>query len=283
MDSDRCHLILCNKASLLNYNINLKVYNMDTLTYYEGKKEFNVFVASTFSDLTRFKKEGDRSAFNALLLKTFSQVKRYISKRLSTTLSKGNLPKGKYQADDFIDQLFIEAYDHFDEVEEKKMLHPWLFKKADELLEAAIIDEEFDDYFLKNIDDYSNPEWDAMEEKFSIDGGGDYVMIEELDDISYPKHDYTLNHVFVEDNNKEIMNKLDKDLGEENIAKHIAMVLRQLPLPMRTVFELATEHQFTLEEITIIRKQSLEEVRQLFENARKSLEASFFNRYSLEE
>ena len=283
MDSDRCHLILCNKASLLNYYTNLKVYNMDTLTYYEGKKEFNVFVASTFSDLTRFKKEDDRSAFNALLLKTFSQVKRYISKRLSTTLSKGNLPKGKYKADDFIDQLFIEAYDHFDEVKEKKLLHPWLFKKADELLEAAIIDEEFDDYFLKNIDDYSNPEWDAMEEKFSIDGGGDYVMIEELDDISYPKHDYTLNHVFVEDNNKEIMNKLDKDLGEENIAKHIAMVLRQLPLPMRTVFELATEHQFTLEEITIIRKQSLEEVRQLFENARKSLEASFFNRYSLEE
>jgi len=30
---------------------------MNTLTYYEGKKEFNVFVASTFLDLVQFKKE----------------------------------------------------------------------------------------------------------------------------------------------------------------------------------------------------------------------------------
>lgn len=257
----------------------LKVYNMDTQTYYEGKKEFNVFVASTFSDLVQFKKEDDQEAFNSLLLKTFHQVKRYITKRLSTALAKGNLPKGKYKPDDFIDQLFIEAYDHFEAVKDEEGLHPWLFKKADELLENRIIDEEFDDYFLKNIDDYSRPEWDEMEEKFSTDGGGDYVMIEELDDISYPKNDYVLNHVFVEDYKKEIMDQLDEDLGEENIRKHVAMVLHNLPLQMRAVFELATEHQFTLEEITIIRNQSLEEVRLLLENARKSIEASFFNRY----
>ena len=255
---------------------------MDTLTYYEGKKEFNVFVASTFSDLARFKKEDNQEAFNSLLLKTFHQVKRYITTRLSTALAKRNLPKGKYKPDDFIDQLFIEAYDHFDKVKGKEGLHPWLFKKADELLENRIIDEEFDDYFLKNIDDYSRPELDEMEEKYSTDGGGDYVMIEELDDISYPKNDYVLNHVFVEDYKKEIMNQLDKDLGEENIRRHVAMVLHNLPLPKRTVFELATVHQFTLEEITIIRNQSLEEVSLLLENTRKVLEASFFNRYTLE-
>lgn len=254
---------------------------MDTQTYYEGKKEFNVFVASTFSDLTQFKKEDKQEAFNALVLKTFYQVKRYITIRLSTALAKGNLPKGKYKADDFIDELFIETYDHFDEVKGKKDLHSWLFKKANEILERTIIDEEFDDYFLKNIDEYSKPEWDEMEEKFSTDGDGDLVMIEELDDISYPKNDYVLNHVFVEDNKKEIMDQLDKDLGEENIRKHVAMVLHNLPLPMRTVFELATEYKFTLEEITLIRNQSLEEVRQLLESARKVLESSLFNRYTL--
>ncbi|MFS4416440.1 sigma-70 family RNA polymerase sigma factor [Maribacter sp. 2307ULW6-5] len=255
---------------------------MDTLKYYESKKEFNVFVASTYSDLVQFKKENEQAEFNSLLLKALHQVKRYITARLGTALIKGNLPKGKYKPDDFIDQLFIETYDHFDEVKNKEELHSWLFKKADELLEDTIIDEEFDEYFFKNIDDYSKPEWDEMEEKFSTDGDGDLVMIEDLDDISYPKNNYMLNHVFVEDDKKEIMEQLDKDLGEENIRKHTAMVLHNLPLPMRTVFELATEYQFTLEEIAIIRNQSFEEVRQLLENARKSLEASFFNRYALE-
>ena len=162
---------------------------MDTLKYFESKKEFNVFVASTFSDMVQFKKENDKLDFNNLLLKDLHQVKRYITKRLSTALTKGNLPKGKYKVDDFIDQLFIEVYDHFDEVQNKEELHLWLFKKADELLDDTIADEEFDDYFFRNIDDYSKPEWDAMEEKFSTDGGGDYVMIDELDDISYPKND----------------------------------------------------------------------------------------------
>ncbi len=256
---------------------------MDTLKYYASKKEFNVFVASTYSDLAKFKKDDDRARFNKLLLKTLHQVSHYITTRLSTALCKGNLPKGKYKPEDFIDQLFLEAFDHFDEITNKNHLHTWLFKKADEILEEVVIDEKFDDYFLKNIDDYSRPEWDAMEEKFSTDGDGDYVMLDELDDISYPKNDYVLNHVFIEDSKKEIMDRLDQDLGEENIKKHTAMVLYNLPLPMRTVFKLYTEYQFTLEEIAIIRKQNLEEVRLLLENARKNLEVSFFNRYALGE
>lgn len=255
---------------------------MNTLKYYESKTEFNVFVTSSFFDLSQFKKENDQKAFNNLLLKTLPQVKRYITKRLSIALSKGNLPKGKYKPDDFVDQLFIEAYDHFDQVKNEKNLHPWLFMKADGLLEDTIAEEEFNEYFFKNIDDYSKPEWDAMEEKYSTDGDGDYVMIEELDDISYPKNNYVLNHVFVEDDKKHLIDKLDKQLGEENIKKHAEMVLHNLPLPMRTVFELATEYQFTLDEIGMIRNQSFDEVVQLLEDARQSLEVSFSNRFILD-
>ncbi|CAM4268708.1 sigma-70 family RNA polymerase sigma factor [Zobellia nedashkovskayae] len=255
---------------------------MDTLEYYESKKEFNVFVASTFSDLKHFKKEGDKSLFNNLLLKDLTQVKHYVTKRMATALTKGNLPKGKYEVDDFIDQLFIVVFDHFEEVRGKDDLHPWLFKKADELLEDTILNEDFDDYFLKNIDDYSRPEWDEMEEKFSTDGGGDLVMIDELDDISYPKNDYLLNHVFIEDDKKELMDKIDKDLDKESIKRHVTMVLHYLPMPMRTVFELATEYEFSISQIAMIRNQSIDEVKVLLDNARKSLEASFFNRYEIE-
>ena len=254
---------------------------MDTLKYYESKKEFNVFVASTFSDLKRFKKENKKAEFNSLLLKTLHQVKQYITSRMSTALSKGDLPKGKYKVDDFIDQLFIEVYDNFDSVKNEKELHPWLFKKADELLEDTITDEDFNEYFFKNIDNYSKPEWDEMEENYSTDGGGDYVMIEELDDISYPKNDYILNHVFVEDNKQKIQDKLDKELSDENINKHVNMVLYNLPLPMRSVFQLASEFQFSIEEIALIRSQSLEEVQQLLESAHKSIEVSFLNRYNI--
>jgi DNA-directed RNA polymerase specialized sigma24 family protein len=245
---------------------------------YKHQKEFHIFVASTFSDLEKFRKKGDKSEFNELLLKDLPQIKRYIAKRLNIALSKGNLPRGKYKTDDFLDQLFIEAFDHFEEVKNKEDLYLWLFKKADEILEDTIVDEEFDELFLKNIDDFSKPEWDEMEEKFSTDGDGDLVMMEDLDDISYRKNDYILNHVFVEDDNDEIIKKLDSEWGPDGLRKHTEMVLYHLPLPMRTVYELATEFHFDIEEIAKIRNHTKEEVRQLLESARKILETSFVNR-----
>jgi len=246
---------------------------------YKSQKEIHIFVESTYSDLQKLRKEKKKSDFNELLLKDLPQVKRYITKRLNRALSKGNLPAGKYSPDDFLDQLFIEVHDHFDEVKNNKDLYPWLFKKTDALLEDTIVDEEFNAVFFENIDDFSKPEWDEMEEKFSTDGDGDLMMIEELDDSSYNHNDYVLNHVFVENDNNQMITKLDEKLGRENVRMHANMVLHHLPLPMRTVFELATQYHFDIEEIAIIRGQSLAEVQQLLENARKSLEVSFLNRY----
>lgn len=251
----------------------------NTISEYQNKKEFHQYVSDTYTELARLKKEDDREEFNALLLTIMPEVKRYITKQLNTAMAKGLISKNKFDSEGVKNQLFLEVYDHFDEIEDKENLHPWLFKKADELLDYIFTNEEFDDFFLKNIDVYSKPEWDAMEEKFSTDGDGDLVMLEELDDISYRKNDYVLNHVFIEDGKQEIASKLDKQLNKETAQKHRDMVLRHFPKPMREVFELATEHQFNVEDIARIRNQNLTKVQQLLEDARKSLEASFFSRY----
>ncbi|TLP74264.1 sigma-70 family RNA polymerase sigma factor [Maribacter sp. ACAM166] len=250
----------------------------DTVNYSKNLKEYHIFVANTFSDLKKLREKGDKTLFNELLLKTLPHVKRYIAKRFYSALSKGNLPQGKYKTKDFLDQLFIEVFDNFMEVKTKKDLYPWLFKIADEVLDDTIADEEFDNYFLKNIDDYSKPEWDEMEEKYSIDGGDELVMIEELDDISYPKNDYVLNHVFVDNDTSDLIAQLDEVLGPEGIKKHIEMVLYHLPLTMQTVFGLATEYYFDIEEIAKIRDLTIQEVKELFEQASKSLEIRFLNR-----
>lgn len=251
----------------------------NTVNYYRKEKEFHVFVANTFPDLVRFKKEGDISAFNTLLLKAMPEVKKYVQRRLNIALNKGQIDKNKYRAEDFTDQLFIEAYENFDQIGNERELHPWLFKKVDELLEDVLVEEEFDSHFFENIDTYAKPEWDEMEEKFSTDGDGDLVMIEELDDISYPKNEYLLNPIFVEDSDKEVIAQLDRELDAENIRRHTDMVLYHLPTPMQTVYELFTEHRFDVAEIAKIRNRTVKEVERLLETARKTLRTSFLNRY----
>jgi RNA polymerase sigma factor (sigma-70 family) len=249
---------------------------MKDIVNYSGRtKEFHLFVANSFSDLVKYKREQNKTAFNELLMNVLPEVKGYINKRLTTAVSKGNMSKGKYKSDDFVDQLFIEVYDRFDTVNNKKDLRPWLFKIADKLLEDALVEEEFDALFFENIDTYSKPEWDEMIESYSTDGDGDLVMIEELDDISYPKNDYILKSVFLEDENQEMVSKLDRELGQENIRKHTENILGRLPQRMRMAFELNTEYQFDLQEITKIMDRDLEEVRRLLEDARTILEKSF--------
>ncbi|MEQ8218729.1 MAG: sigma-70 family RNA polymerase sigma factor [Arenibacter sp.] len=250
-----------------------------SVNIYQSKKEFHLFVANTYRDLIRLKKEGDLSSFNNLLLKSIPEVKRYINKNLNRALTNGKIDRNKYKANDFIDQLFIEVYEHIDEIKNEKEFYPWMFKKVDELMGDILEEEEFDSLFFENIDNYSKPEWDEMQEKFSTDGDGDLVMKEEWDDISYAKNDYVLNHVFVEDGDQKILVQLDKELGAENIRKHTEMVLHHLPMPMRTVYELFAEHQFDITEIAKIRNSSVEEVESLLEAARKSLRLSFLNRY----
>jgi DNA-directed RNA polymerase specialized sigma24 family protein len=253
----------------------------DTINYYQ-QREFHVFVTKTFPNLIQLKKEGNKETFNKLILKILPSIKKYINGRLSTAINAGHFSKNKYNADEFVDQLFIEVYDHIEEVKKAEDFYVWLFKKTDELLEGVIIEEEFDEFFFKNIDDYSKPEWDEMEEKFSTDGDGDLLMIDELDDSSYNKNDYTLKQVFIEDDEKEITDKLDKELSEVDAQKHMEMVLRKLPIQMQSVFELFTHYDFAIDEIAKIKSITTKEVDKLIQDTRNSIRTSFLNRYLID-
>lgn len=250
-----------------------------TITYYQHQKEYRQFVENTFQDLVILKKEEDKEGFNKKMIKILPEMKKYIQGRLKAFIKKGGFPKGKYHADAFVDQLFIEVYEHIDEIKKEKDFYLWLFKKTNELLEDTILEEEFNNLFLQNIDDYTKPEWDTMVEDFSADAEGDLLMMEEFDDISYSAPTYNINAIFIEDSEKELTQKLDKALREEDINRHINMVLSHFPLAMQTVFDLYTNQHFTLEEIAIITNTTVQEVETLLKAAKRNLEKSFFNRY----
>ncbi|ASV30797.1 RNA polymerase sigma factor [Maribacter cobaltidurans] len=236
-------------------------------------------VKETYSKLVDFRKKDNRQSFNNELLRLMPQVKNYVAKRLRTAILSGKLNKGMFSPNDFTDQLFIEVYDNWDSIRNESYLRPYLFKKVDELLDDSLTEEEFDHVFFENIDTFSQPEWDTMEEDFSTDGDGDLVMLEELDDKSLIKDNYTLNHVFVSDDEKELAEKLDRSLDKERVERHIQMVLGKMSLPMRSVFQLATDQGFTLNEIASIKDATLDEVDDLLTKARRLLKDSFVKRF----
>ncbi|KGL64279.1 RNA polymerase sigma factor [Polaribacter sp. Hel1_85] len=250
------------------------------ISYYQNKNEFRLFVTKSFSSLIKLKEEKNQYSFNQLVLKILPELRKYVNQRLNIAIKKGRFSKEKYKADDIIDELFITIYDNIEEVEDESKFYVWLFKKANKLLDDVIVEEEFNELFFKNIDDFSKPEWDEMQEEFSTDGDGDLVMIEELDDLSYNHNDYSLNQVFVEDNEKSLSEKLDKDLSEDKVNEHIELVLHNMPSSMRTAFYLYTNQKLKIEEIAEIQKRTIHEVEKLLDDAKKVIQRSLFNRYS---
>ncbi|WP_087520699.1 RNA polymerase sigma factor [Polaribacter sp. SA4-12] len=251
-----------------------------SISYYQNKNEFRLFVTKSFSSLIKLKEEDNQVSFNELVLKILPEIRKYVKGRLITAIKKGHFSKKKYKADDIIDQLFITIYDNIEEVENKKDFYLWLFKKTNDLLDDLIMEEEFNELFFNNIDDYSKPEWDEMQEKFSSDGGGDLLMIEELDDMSYNHNDYTLNQVFIEDNEKDLVEKLDEQLGDDKINEHIELVLHNMPSTMREIFYLYTNSKLKVDEIAEMQNKTIDEVEKLLSDAKKVLQRSLFNRYS---
>lgn len=250
-------------------------------TYYKIRKELRITIKQTLSELIKFKKDENKVAFNKLLLDVIPDIRPYIIKRIKTAIQKNHFPKNKYVPNDFIDQLFIETYDHIENITNEDEFYVWLYKKTNELLDDAITEEEFDDLFFQNIDDYSKQEWDQMEEKFTAESDGDLIMKEELTDISYHQNPYTIKDVFIENNEGELIKKIDETLHQDQIDKHVQFVLHNLPLQTRNVYELFTKHHLTLTEIAEVRGLSIPDAKQLLDNARKLLKASVFNRYTI--
>jgi RNA polymerase sigma factor (sigma-70 family) len=251
-------------------------------THYSKREQIRISIKQTLPNLIKLKKEENRIDFNKLILEIVPKIRKYIIRRIIAAIHKDHFPKNKFDANDFIYQLFIEIYDNIDYFSNEDKFYVWLYKKTNELLDDAIIEEKFDGMFFQNIDEFSKQEWDQMQEKFTAEFDGDLIMKEDLNDISYYKEVYTMKDVFIEDTQEQLEAKIDKTLHEEDLDKHIQFVLHSLPLPIQNVFELFTKQNLTIAEIAEIRNISIEKAKQLLDDARKALMLSLFNRYTID-
>jgi len=236
--------------------------------------------ALSFERLIRLKEDDEQFEFNNAMKKLLPDVNGYIARRLSAAVRNDHLPSGKYEVEEFTDELYLKAFDQIKEVEDEKDLLPWLFSKADELLEDTLASEKFDEFFFENIDSYTQAEWKAMQADFSTDHDGDLMLLEEFDDPSYPKHEYILSDALVEEiPERKWREKLNKTLGKDDIHQHIDMVLHRLPAPMRSVYDLSVNQRFEPYEIAKIKRISVFQVERYLRQAQHSIRKSFEKRF----
>lgn len=237
------------------------------------------FAALSFKKLIQLKEDENREAFNRLMQTIMPDVEGYIARRLSASVRNGHIPTGKYKVEEFVNELYLLAFEHIPEIEDEKDLPFWLFQKADELLQKTIVDEEYNTRFLDNLEKFSKAEWIQMQEEYSIDGEGELTLLEEFDDPSYPKYDYRLADVLIEDPEEKWLEILNEQIGKGRIHKHIDMILHRLPAPMKSIYDLAVNQRFSYHEISKIKGLSVKEVESYLVRTRKYIRNGFEGRY----
>ncbi len=243
-------------------------------------KGLHGLAALSFERLIRLKENDDQTEFNKAVQELLPDVNGYIARRLSAAVRNGHLPFGKYRVEDFTDELYLKAYNQIREVGDEKDLLPWLFKKADELLEDSMTSEEFNELFFENIDNYTQAEWEQMQVDFSTDGDGKLLLLEEFDDPSYPNYEYKLADAFIEESpENDWLEQLNAHLSGGEMHQHIDMVLHRLPTQMRSIYDLSVNQRFEPYEIAKIKRISVYQVERYLSQAQSSIRTSIEKRF----
>ncbi|EDP94124.1 hypothetical protein U8527_08775 [Kordia algicida OT-1] len=74
------------------------------------RAKYKTYARSVLVELRVYKKENNRKNFKEAFMKLMPDVKAYISKILKIAESKRVIAKGSYQADDFINDLYLYTY-----------------------------------------------------------------------------------------------------------------------------------------------------------------------------
>ena len=243
------------------------------------RAKYKTYARSVLVELRAYKKDNNRSHFKEAFMKLMPDVRAYISKNLNIAERKGVIAKGSYQADDFINDLYLYTYEHIDNVSEETDFHSWLYEQADELLNDTFIYESLEESNMEDLEALSESEWQLLEERFTQDTDGDLIMMDELDDPSYPKVNYGVADFFAEDQEKELIERLDEEISEERLHNHVSIVLEKLPVSMHFIFDLKTVRGFELKDIAKIKRMHLSQVNEILQEAQNQIRKSIDSRF----
>lgn len=157
---------------------------------YIAFKKRSLLSTRSLKELIQLKEDKEQPAFNNLMRTILPYVEGYIARRLSASVKNGHIPSKKYRVEEFVNGLYLLAFENISQIEDEKDLPIWLFQKADELLQKTVVEEEYNSVFMYSIERYTRAEWRQMKEDYSIDGNGEPTLLEEFDDPSYPRYTY---------------------------------------------------------------------------------------------
>ncbi|WP_298238140.1 hypothetical protein [uncultured Algibacter sp.] len=209
-----------------------------------------------------------QTVFNNKVISATQHLQAYVKHRLYIAESTKIIPKNMYKSNDIIDEGIAKFYEQGYNVDaEIAVIKIELFK---------IVDADLDDLFKKeafhqntmSTDSILKDELDGLDENFTVDEDFDFIMNEELSDISYHQ-DQEDKHVFVyDDSNASIQNAFEISDISTNRNKHLlGKYYTWLPLRVSDIVDLFVFGKLSFKEIATIKNIEAKRVKRILELA----------------
>ena len=195
--------------------------------------------------LDEYYEEKEREQFEQLLSQLLPHIRNYVLRYMKL------YGKGKHlvlDIKDVMDEVMSNLYNHYEERPKNPAnISAWCYKIAYQTMQKIFQDKSEEASGDVDVSKLAHKELDVMNERYTVDGDGDYIMFEELDDISYRNYKFSdeivLNEKLEED--AEVLHEIE----DQEFHDLVAEVLESLPGEERQVFEHYWLDEMTEEEI----------------------------------
>lgn len=195
-----------------------------------------------------------RTAFDKKVISATQHLQAYVKHRLYIAESTKIIPKNMYKSNDIIDEGIAKFYEQGYNVDaDASHIKITLFKIVDADLDDLFKNEAFHQNTM-STDSILKDELDGLDEEFTADEGFDFIMHEELSDISYHQ-DQEDKHVFVyDDNNSSLLNAFEiSDMSTKRNKHLLGKYYTWLPLRVSDIVDLFVFGKLSFDEIATVK------------------------------
>lgn len=214
------------------------------------------------------------------VLMVSEQIFPYVKNRILVLEKKGVLPLNMYKPGEIIDEVVLELFERgVEDNIEVQALKLLMFSMANEKL-CALFEKE--KWHKRSISTklILEEELKQMEEYFTVDGDSDFVMIEELDDISYHQQEVQSRFLESDEIQQDVISLLElKDknfLKSQENRQRIKSIYEYLPIQTSNVVDLYVLGKLNIKDIAGVLDTDISEVKKIIqfvkENVKKHIE-----------
>jgi len=223
------------------------------------------------STLKNIRDKKTQTAFDKKALAAVQHLRSYINHRIYIAESTGIFPKNMFNANDIIDEGIAKFYNEGVNIDLDEMaIKLKLFKIVDNYLNELFKNEAFHQK-TQSTSSILKKELNDLEEHYTVDADLDYVMNENLSDISYHQSDNKKQLFLYADSDTSVIQAFEMgDISPTQSGKLLGKFYTWLPINVSSIIDLYVFGKLNFEEISNIKNIEISRIEKVLNQVKKS-------------